>query len=61
MSTRPRVQGSARQGHRRDGARLMVRYNLLFWLLVVAIVALLELVATSFEVWPGHGGAGRNL
>jgi hypothetical protein len=41
----------------------MVGYNLLFWLLMVAIVALLVLVATSFEGMhlDATGGPGRIL
>jgi hypothetical protein len=41
----------------------MVGYNLLFWLLMVAIVALLMLVATSFEGMhlEATGGPGRIL
>jgi hypothetical protein len=41
----------------------MVGYNLLFWLLMVAIVALLVLVATSFEGMQldATGGPGRIL
>ena len=41
----------------------MVGYNLLFWLLVVAIAALLVLIATSFEGMhlDTTGGPGRIL
>ena len=41
----------------------MVGYNFLFWLLMVAIVALLMLVATSFEGMhlETTGGPGRIL
>jgi hypothetical protein len=42
---------------------MMVGYNLLFWLLMVAIVTLLVLVATSFEGMhlDTTGGPGRIL
>ena len=41
----------------------MVGYNVLFWLLVVAVAALLVLVATSFEGMhlTTTGGPGRIL
>jgi hypothetical protein len=60
---RHRKAGRRVQGHHRAGARLMVGYNLLFWLLMVAIVALLVLVATSFEGMQldATGGPGRIL
>ena len=60
---RRREAGRRVQGHHRGGARLMVGYNLMFWLLMVAIVALLMLVATSFEGMhlETTGGPGRIL
>ena len=56
---RHRKAGRRVQGHHRAA----VGYNLLFWLLVVAIAALLVLIATSFEGMHLDitGGPGRIL